>query len=74
MDSKKIGANCDHGVLTVTVPKPPRTVPDVSVAVGSAEEEGDGSLNNEFAAVAISSFPTPALGKVRSALLDDLRI
>eukprot|EP00048_Salpingoeca_helianthica_P023394 m.24082 g.24082 ORF g.24082 m.24082 type:complete len:463 (+) comp8614_c0_seq1:138-1526(+) len=64
VDSKKIGANCDHGVLTVTVPKPPKPVSDVAVPIVSAEEEGDGSLNSEFAAVPISTFPVPALGKL----------
>lgn len=64
VDSKKIGANCDHGVLTVTVPKPPKSVVGDSIAVTSAEEEGDGSLNSEFAAVPISTFPVPALGKL----------
>ena len=65
IDAAKITASCDHGVLSVTVPKPAASVSkDISVSVVSAEEEGDGSLNNQFISVPISVFPTPALGKV----------
>ena len=35
-----------------------------AVTVVSGEEEGDGSLNTEFATVPISMFPKPALGQV----------
>lgn len=60
-----IAATCDHGVLTVSVPKKTREMPALTeIPIASASDEGDGSLNSEFEAVPLCDFPTPALGKI----------
>jgi len=65
VDILKVAANCDHGVLIVSVPKKvPDAVVGKDVTIVSGEEEGDGSLNSDFENVPISVFPTPALGKL----------
>jgi HSP20 family molecular chaperone IbpA/CBS domain-containing protein len=63
LDVHGVKATCDHGVLTVTVPKKNADVSTL-VNVTSHDEQGDGSLNADFANVPISIFPTPALGKL----------
>lgn len=64
-DPVGITATCDHGVLTVVVPKKdePRKQ-EQEIMVLSGDEEGDGSLNKEFEQVPISIFPTPSLGQM----------
>lgn len=64
-DHQKVQAHCEHGVLEVIVNKDPSLAKKaLSLADKAAETEGDGSLNDEFAAVPMSIFPTPALGKI----------
>ena len=64
-DHQKVQAHCEHGVLTVTVDKDPALAKKaLALADKAAETDGDGSLNDEFKAVPMSIFPTPALGKI----------
>lgn len=61
-----IAAVCDHGVLSVDVPKKPTEGASSAqvVEIKSCEAEGDGSLNAAFDEVRMTVFPTPALGKI----------
>ena len=61
-----ITAACDHGVLTIAVPKAESVAPHTAEGpvVSTASEDGDGTLNAVFAEVPISVFPKPSLGKV----------
>eukprot|EP00045_Choanoeca_perplexa_P006181 m.52412 g.52412 ORF g.52412 m.52412 type:complete len:467 (+) comp13501_c0_seq1:65-1465(+) len=64
-DHQKVQAHCEHGVLTVIVDKDAELAKKaLALADRAAESEGDGSLNDEFKAVPMSIFPTPALGKI----------
>eukprot|EP00730_Choanoeca_flexa_P008616 TRINITY_DN12511_c1_g2_i3.p2 TRINITY_DN12511_c1_g2~~TRINITY_DN12511_c1_g2_i3.p2 ORF type:complete len:380 (+),score=72.08 TRINITY_DN12511_c1_g2_i3:2682-3821(+) len=64
-DHQKVQAHCEHGVLTVIVDKDAELQKKaLALADKAAEAEGDGNLNDEFAAVPMSIFPTPALGKI----------
>eukprot|EP00049_Salpingoeca_infusionum_P000770 m.42280 g.42280 ORF g.42280 m.42280 type:complete len:463 (+) comp10669_c0_seq3:338-1726(+) len=64
-DVHAVHAHCEHGVLTVTIAKDPNFKDRaLSMADAAAEEEGDGTLNEEFSSVPLSIFPTPALGEI----------
>lgn len=64
-DFTRVKAHCEHGILTVTVSKDAESQHSALMKADlEALAEGDGSLNDEFAKVPISVFPTPALGKI----------
>jgi len=79
-DFTNVKANVEQGVLTVTLYKLPEVTKQALLAADmEALSEGDGSLNQEFAKVPLSVFPTPALGRIvmvnsNTSILDAVRM